>query len=79
MKKNKYAHNGMLLDDLINHLKSIKEQFGNIPVVGYDHEWDYYTNFYRGGVEIVELNPEDIRREPDEGKTKTDKFLLIYI
>ena len=78
MKKNKYAHNGMLLDDLINHLKSIKEQFGgNIPVVGYDHEWDYYTNFYRGGVEIVELNPEDIRREPDEGKI--EKFLLIYI
>ena len=77
MKKNKYAHNGMLLDDLLGHLKSIKEEFGNIPVVGYDHEWDYHTNFYRGGVEIVELNPEDIRREPDEGKT--EKFLLIHI
>ena len=77
MKRNKYAHNGMLLDDLLGHLKSIKEEFGNIPVVGYDHEWDYHTNFYRGGVEIVELNPEDIRREPDEGKT--EKFLLIHI
>ena len=77
MKKNKYAHNGIKLGDLIDHLKSIKEQFGNMKVVGYDHEWDYNVNFYRGGVEIVELNPEDIRREPDEGET--EKFLLIHI
>ena len=78
MKKNKYAHNGMVLDDLINHLKEIKEQFGgNIPIVGYDHEWDYHVNFYRGGVEMVTLNSNDIRREPDEGEV--EKFLLINI
>ena len=77
MKKTKYAHNGMLLDDLINHLKEIKEKFGNMKVVGYDHEWDYYTNFYRGGVEVVELNPNDIRREPDEGEV--ENFFLIHI
>lgn len=77
MKKTKYGHNGMVLDDLINHLKEIKEQFGNMKVVGYDHEWDYHINFYRGGVEIVELNPNDIRREPDEGEV--EKFLLIHI
>lgn len=67
----------MLLDDLINHLKSIKEQFGNMKVVGYDYEWDYHVNFYTGGTEVVELNREDIRREPDEGET--EKFLLIHI
>ena len=48
-----------------------------MKIVGYDHEWDYHVNFYRGGVEIVELNPNDIRREPDEGEV--EKFLLIYI
>ena len=77
MKKNKYAHNGIDLDGLINHLKSIKEQFGNMKVVGYDHEWDYHVNFYRGGVEMVTLNSNDIRREPDEGEV--EKFLLINI
>lgn len=77
MKKTKYKHNGMLLDDLINHLKALKKEFGNMKVVGYDHEWDYHVNFYHGGVEVVELNPEDIRREPDEGEV--EKFLLIHI
>lgn len=77
MKKTKYGHNGIKLGDLIDHLKSIKEQFGNMKVVGYNHEWDYHVNFYRGGVEVVELNPNDIRREPDEGET--EKFLLIHI